>query len=281
MLACIEAIYRCRKLDDFPQQVLCGIAQKLVACTFAGYNEVNLKRNRALILMDPHIPDTEALQKRFGAVMHQHPVISYFDESGDGQALKISDFLSIRELHELDLYRDVYKPLGAEDQLSFAVKVEPGFIIGIAFNRGERSFTEKDRLRLNLIRPHIVQAYLYVAEASGLQEQKDDLHTALSENGLGVIALDETGAISAHPRHRGSSGCLAGHMPLPEAPGGLLQELPGDLLQWARASDEIVHGAEFHGAAAIGQAHHPPGEAPRAHPPASGRGAEACRRRAH
>jgi DNA-binding CsgD family transcriptional regulator len=242
VLACIEAIYRCRKLEDFPQQILTEL-RKLIACNFAGYNEVNLKRNRALILMDPPMPHTVGLQKKFGAVMHQHPVITYFDESGDGQALKISDFLTAKELHELDLYREIYQPLDAEDQISFAVKVEPGFIIGIAFNRAERSFTEKDRLRLNLIRPHIVQAYLYAAEASGHEEQKLDLQTALHENGLGVIALDETGAM-LHTTP-GALECLANYMPPPDAEPADARHLPPDLLQWARAGDHVVRGEPF------------------------------------
>lgn len=242
VLSCIEAIYRCRKLDDFPQHILAEL-RKLVACNFAGYNEVNLKRNRVLIVMEPHIPDTEALQKRFGAIMHQHPVIRYFDESGDGQALKISDFLTSRELHKLDLYREVYQPLGAEDQISFAVKVEPGFIIGVAFNRPDRTFTEKDRLRLNLIRPHIMQAYLYAAEASGQEEKNRDLQAALMENGIGVIALDESGAVShATP---GAFDCLSGYMPAPDGETEAWTDLPPDLLQWARAGEEVVRGEPF------------------------------------
>lgn len=156
---CIEGIHRCRDLEAFPRHVLKEL-RKIIDCNLAGYNEVDLPGNRIIVLFDPPRPELgpTALEP-FATLMHEHPVITYFDKSGDGQALKISDFMTEDEYHERAIYRDFYRQIGAEDQLSFAVQISPGFMIGIAFNRGVRSFTEKDRLRLNLLRPHIVQAY--------------------------------------------------------------------------------------------------------------------------
>lgn len=229
VLDCIEAIHRCRKLQEFPRHVLTEL-RKIIDCNLAGYNEVDLPRNRIIVIFEPPRPELdEARMAPFAAMMNQHPVITYFDKTGDGQALKISDFISAREYHRRAIYRDFYRYIEAEDQISFAVQISPGFMIGIAFNRDDRGFTEKDRLRLNLVRPHIVQAYLYAAELSDHESRHVDLHAVLRESGLGVIATDRTGeVIHSTP---GAFECLAHYLPIPkgEVPG-----LPRKIAEWLR-----------------------------------------------
>ena len=219
-------------MEDFPRHVLSEL-KKVIGCTLAGYNEVNLSRNRIVVVFDPPQPEIdEAARQQFGALMHQHPVITYFDQTGDGQALKISDFLSVREYHRRPIYREFFRQLEAEDQISFGVQVGPGFMIGIAFNRGERSFTEKDRLRLNLLRPHIIQAYLHAAEISGYQERQIDLQMVLRESGVGIIALGSRGEVLHFTP--GAFECLARYLPSPTTTP---PSLPRRLVNWARSAD--------------------------------------------
>jgi len=227
VLSCIEDVHRSSSLEDFPQHVL-GCLRKLVDCDLSGYNEVNTARKRIVVVFDPPQSGLEPVLEKFGTYMHEHPVISYFDETGDGQALMISDFLTAREYHRRGLYHDFYRHINAEDQLSFAVRVESGFMIGIAFNRHERSFTEKDRLRLNLVRRHVIQAYMHAAELSGHKEHKRDLEAALHKSGVGVIALNKLGSVlHATP---GIFDCLARYIPIPESE---TPRLPEALLHWA------------------------------------------------
>jgi DNA-binding CsgD family transcriptional regulator len=186
-----------------------------------------------VVIFDPTRPELD--EKRmavFASLMQEHPVITYFDKTGDGQALKISDFISTREYHRRAVYQDFYRHIQAEDQMSFAVQIAPGFMIGIAFNRGNRSFTEKDRLRLNLVRPHIIQAYLHLATLSGLSERQEDLHAALHEHGLGVIALNDAGA-TAHATP-GAFECLARYVPVRES---ATDRLPSRVVEWLRKED--------------------------------------------
>ena len=227
VFACIEAIHACRTLDEFPATVLVAL-RKLVDNHLAGYNEVNLKRRRVVAMVDPLHPAFAPLIGDFEKLMYQHPVISYFDRTGDGQALKISDFLGARQYHALSIYQKVYRPMEVEDQMAIGVKLERGFMIGIAFARQARSFTEKDRLKLNLVRPHLVQAYLRVAERAGAAENNDDLAVALRESGMGVITLDESGeVIRATPD---ALKCLHRYFPRADSRSPVL---PESLMHWA------------------------------------------------
>jgi DNA-binding CsgD family transcriptional regulator len=148
--------------------------------------------------------------------------------------LKISDFISAREYHRRAVYRDFYRHIGAEDQISFAVQISPGFMIGIAFNRAVRSFTEKDRTCLNLVRPHIVQVYLRLAEIAGHKERQHDLHAVLRESGMGLITLSRAGVvIHSTP---GAFECLARYLPVPQSGAA---RLPSRLTEWLRQAEGL------------------------------------------
>ena len=54
------------------------------------------------------------------------------------------------------LYRSCYSFLGTEDQLAIALP-DPNLIVAITLTRGWQEFGERDRLLMNLMRPHIVQ----------------------------------------------------------------------------------------------------------------------------
>lgn len=227
VLACIENVHKCRSLEEYPPLVLREMG-KLIESNLAAYNEVNLVRDRVVVLFDRPSQQFNPLLEKFGSLVHEHPVVSYFNSTGDGQALKISDFMSAREFHRLNVYREVYRHIGAEDQISIGVRLAHNFIIGLAFNRSGRTFTERDRLKLNLVRPHIVQAYLHAEERAGYQEKQRDLHKALSATGLGLISLNAAGRVmSATP---GAFERLADYLPLP-APGH--GSLPEALENWA------------------------------------------------
>ncbi|HEX5911310.1 MAG TPA: helix-turn-helix transcriptional regulator, partial [Thermoleophilaceae bacterium] len=67
------------------------------------------------------------------------------------------DFLSARQFHRLELYDEIYRKLGAEDQIAFGL---PGdVVVGVAFNRPRRDFTARDRAVLETIRPHMASAF--------------------------------------------------------------------------------------------------------------------------
>ena len=112
-------------LEAFRAGILPGI-QRLVPSDLVGYNEVDLSGGPALVVTHPDpLPATgEALAR----LAHEHPLISV-QMNGDGRTYKISDFLSAGEFHSLELYDEIYSPLGAEDQIAFGL---PGpVVIGI------------------------------------------------------------------------------------------------------------------------------------------------------
>lgn len=239
VLACVEELHRCRSLTDFPAHALAALAP-LVPSNLAAFNEVNVARGRMLSVADRHVDRYAELEQVWERYSGGHPLVRYIAETGDGQAIKVSDFLSEDEFHRLDIYRHVYRILGAEDQMSITIRSDRGVIIALAFNRERRDFTERDRLKLNLVRPHVLQAYANVEELTGRREEKDDLHTALRETGHGLIALDARGDV-AHATP-GAPECLTRFFPNATGDG-----VPGPLSAWlARdaGSPFVLHGSD-------------------------------------
>ncbi|HLX69344.1 MAG TPA: LuxR C-terminal-related transcriptional regulator [Verrucomicrobiae bacterium] len=242
LLACIEGIHQCRGLDDFPAQALAALRQ-LVECETACYAEVDYARKRLVNVFDPPLPLSPPMSSnppqewlQFAA---DHPVLKYFKVSGDGQALKISDFVDAREYHRLEVYRKIFQVTGVEDQIGFGVRVGDQFVLGFCFSRGERSFTERNRTLLNLVRPHVVQAYVRLEELAGHERLQQDLQAALRENGVGVIILDGTrSVVHATP---GARDKLATYLPVPEDE----TRLPEALTRWAFLADDGQNAGPF------------------------------------
>ncbi len=225
LLACITELHRCRSLTAFPEHAAHALA-RLIPCSLSAFNEVNLPRGRIVSITNRPIADYDRMMKIWERYSSQHPLLSYAVESGDGQAVKISDFLSEDDYHQLDIYRSFYRLIEAEDQFSIVVRSDTGIMIAAAFNRGRRDFTESDRLKLNLVRPHLLQAYANVEELAGHLEEKRDLATALRETGHGLITLDDDGqVVTATP---GASDCLARYFPVAEPLGAL----PPPIAEW-------------------------------------------------
>lgn len=156
-LALVRAVQEAPSLEAYRREVL-GLGE-LVPCNAIGYNEVSLESEDLLLVLEPQEKAFDGIEEAFARNADQHPVIRRHRETGDPGPHALSDFLSEEELHDLDLYREVYARMDAEDQLSFVLPSPPGITVGIALNRPTRGFSAEERDLIELIRPHLTQAF--------------------------------------------------------------------------------------------------------------------------
>jgi DNA-binding CsgD family transcriptional regulator len=133
-------------------------------------------------LVEPEIPSE--LHVAFARYALQNPLAAYYMRTMDGRAMRFSDLLTRRELHRLDLYREVYVPLGVEYQIAFTLPSASNQVLGIALSRSRRDFTATERDLLNLTRPYLIQAYRNALA-----------HTALARGAGRQIVLDDLRAL--------------------------------------------------------------------------------------
>lgn len=107
---------------------------------------------------DPHDCLNPALLDWMERLFPWHPFTEYFGRSGDPTALKMSDFYNLNEFRRTEIFEGYYRPLGVNRHLGLAVPGVGGTIIGLNLVGRGKDFTERDRLILNLLRPHLALA---------------------------------------------------------------------------------------------------------------------------
>ena len=180
LLDFLAGCYAAEDLDAFARHVAERLSA-LVPNDAATYNEINPRTRRADWVVEPATIDFPGSREAFGRHMAEHPFVRYFRRTADGSAIKMSDFLTRRQFHNLGLYDEFYRHVGGEHLIAINLPVAPPVIIGIAAIRTQRDFTERERLLFDLVRPHASQAYRN-AEAATLRRQE----LALLQQGIEI-----------------------------------------------------------------------------------------------
>ncbi len=82
-----------------------------------------------------------------------------------------------------------------EYQMAFTLPAPVPCVIGVACNRRRQDFSARDRLCLNLLRPHILQAAENLAVLAKAQQEVQQVQQELEAMERGVIVLTERGRI--------------------------------------------------------------------------------------
>jgi DNA-binding CsgD family transcriptional regulator len=145
-------------VEPFTPELLVELSN-LVACDDVSYAELDRVRHRTLLYV--HRPGDQEDITGDGDdawvwdVLQEHPVCRCHAD-GDFRTLKVSDFLTRRALHRSRLYEDWYRPFGFEYELDVAIPSPYWHTRTFVFDRGPgRDFTERDRLVLDHLKPHL------------------------------------------------------------------------------------------------------------------------------
>lgn len=194
LLSAIETLHRPTSLDGFPAAVLQATKQVL-ACNTICYNHVSLPDSRMTWITEPAdaLPGP-VLRETFNRNLQEHPLIAHSATKYAGRSIRISDFLSQERFHRLALYNEYYRPLNVEYQLGATISVNPQQMIAVALDRDRPDFSEADRACLDLLRPHMVQAYRNL-DAMGLMkraiEGSGKKLVLVKRHGSGQLASDD------------------------------------------------------------------------------------------
>lgn len=176
-------------LQEFRHDLVPSL-RHLVPCHTVGHTEIDRQRGLAFSISDA--PALDGVEQRFLELAHQHPMVGP-QRRGDLSAKLISDFLSERDFHRLELYNDIYRQLGVEDQL--ACGLADGSIVAIHLTRSRRTFTERDRQILELLRPHLLLAYRRARETEQLGTLLQTMDDALERHHVAILQLDGDGLV--------------------------------------------------------------------------------------
>ena len=157
VLAVYEKISSCDTLERLRQTAIDETAS-LIESLSCAWTEVNTTSGLTYGTMNTPV-DPGRISQEMARVVHQHPVINHFKQTGDGSPRAISDFLGRRRFRSLDLYLNFYRGYGTEDQLSIAHNFGDEWIVGLVLNRNSWGFDDRDRAVLGALRPVFFSTY--------------------------------------------------------------------------------------------------------------------------
>jgi DNA-binding CsgD family transcriptional regulator len=196
--AILDLVHAVADIDHPDQFAEIAVDQigSVVASDFTSLNDVDPIAATFRSVFSPRtfpIDDFEAVTTALRDLSSQHPLIAHMSATGDGSAIKISDFWSRAQWRASELYRRVYARMGVEHQMAIALPTPQPAVVGLALNRcgtepGD-DFSERDRAVLNRIRPHLAQSWRNATERARLRSLLAATNVALEAADTAVLLL--------------------------------------------------------------------------------------------
>jgi DNA-binding CsgD family transcriptional regulator len=195
----IQQLYTLHDSETFGRDAL-TIVNQLVPSEIPTFFSTNWQTPQISSTFLPDFPGfTPAMERVMHEYFDEHPIVQRMPLTLNG-AYKISDFINQAEFHRLEgLYQQYLGLLGMEEQMIlFLPDLSSGglpyvappqtALLGFALHRSTRNFTERDRLVLNLLRPHLAQAYANAQHYQKIAQDVNQLQQSL--NCLGLVIVD-------------------------------------------------------------------------------------------
>jgi DNA-binding CsgD family transcriptional regulator len=225
----IAEIYSARDLESFYQSIF-RTFQGLINYELCSCNDVSLHHSRIVRLVtssDECIGITGKLLPVLNTHLHEHPLFPYWLS---GRVVKTTDYASRQQFKTTAVYNEYYRHLDTEMQIVFSFPVSQENLLTIAMSRKSGDFSERDRLILTFLKPHLMGSLRNVKELGSIRLERDLLQKGAEAERQGVILFQADGmvlCISAVATEMLEKYCnttlVEGHT------------LPGNLWQWFEA----------------------------------------------
>jgi DNA-binding CsgD family transcriptional regulator len=143
-------------LDEFHHALLAAL-RRAIPSYWVSLNDIGPVPGDVITVADPPIPEPQVAA--FARLAHQNPLLQHHQRTRDGRAYRMSDVVSRAELHRLELYREVYRPLGVEYQMAFNLPCPPERVLAVALSRFDADYSDQERDLINRSRALLIQAY--------------------------------------------------------------------------------------------------------------------------
>lgn len=193
----LRQLYSGCDAERFPQQLLRALGP-LIASEVVCYTELG-PGQRIMNYADRPDDRLETMMPILAELQLQHPRIRDFVENGQVRALAVSDYVSRREWHRRDVFQHFYGVMGIEDQLGIMMPVSADAMAGLVFNRTNRTFTQEEHDLLDLLRPHVCQAWANAQLLGRLKQQAGGVEAESTYDARSVVRLRTEGGVSYCP----------------------------------------------------------------------------------
>ena len=146
--------------EPFPPDVLRSLVRLIPSDACVGYQDAVVSPQFAVVdvVEVRGEPISAAIEEAYIALGHQNPLRCRL-RAHDRRVLRLSDLVSARERRRLAYYREVWQPLGIEHALRLWLPAPPGRARSIYLERSSRSYSDREKTLLTLLRPHLIRIH--------------------------------------------------------------------------------------------------------------------------
>lgn len=157
-------LYAATSLRSLQHRALRATAA-LIDGLWVSYNETHsVHSGQGVSLTGPGAPSELAeLYPVLHSLWHAHPVLQAHDNGHVNAAQTFADAMPRREVEQLAIYNEYYRVLGVKDQLVLLLTHQASTMRCLSVSREKSDFNERDRMLMQLMRPHFECAHRHVA----------------------------------------------------------------------------------------------------------------------
>jgi DNA-binding CsgD family transcriptional regulator len=181
--------------DAFPPPVLEAL-RRLIPCEVISYGHYAARGRRWAIRTAPDglAPVPRPISAAHLRLQDQDPFLP--SPRTVGRAVRLSDLVSPRELHALEFYQGVVRPLGIEYSMQLWLLSGDEIVGGFGFDAAAADFSDRDVDMLDFLAPDLLRLHRRAATRRRMDRETDGV-TVLTHRELEVVRLVAVGLTNA------------------------------------------------------------------------------------
>jgi DNA-binding CsgD family transcriptional regulator len=168
---------------------LLSVLSKVIPCDLTSYNEITSTKLR--IMWRKRRPGAVPIDSMH---IYEHsldvsPALAHHPHTDHDCVLGFTDALAWSQFRRIRAFNEFYRLQGVRHQMLVTLPSPAPGVIGIAANRSQPDFSDRDRLLLKLVRPHLVQAYRNAKAVSPPHQEQARVGQAVDPVGPEIMVL--------------------------------------------------------------------------------------------
>jgi DNA-binding CsgD family transcriptional regulator len=175
MSVVLDCVYRLHAARGRTELLTVAVEElaRLVRCDTASLTVVDAPRG-VVEMYDYPTGSLRGTAELLADDLDEHPAVAHYLATRDSTPRAISELVPRQQWRSTGLYRTMFRPFDVADQLVVPIANDGDGGVGVGLNRSTPGFTDRERARLELVRPHLAQAYAAVVRLEALQPGVDD-----------------------------------------------------------------------------------------------------------
>ena len=139
---------------------------RLVSSELTTLSVCNLETGHRSVVSDSPGSISRREIEVFDRYFYDHPLVREHGRNPAAVTRRIGELLPDSRFHRTPLYNDYYRVIRIDHVMAVPIHVDRRYLVSFVLNRSKRGFSDRDRERLEIMRPHLGNLYRLSVAAS-------------------------------------------------------------------------------------------------------------------